>query len=166
MMAFDERGEPVYGVLATDRPHQLKANLVLDTGHGASVGARWFRASGTPRTREAAFISLDQVPVMYRGRSSDGRLPFVTQLDVYVQQQIALGERARITVSLNAINVLNQKTATNYFPTELFPGQANAVDEGALYQGVDTQALIREQRLVRDARFQDDGPRATSQRAL
>ena len=64
MMAFDELGEPVYGVLATDRPHQLKANFVLDTGHGASVGARWFGASGTPRTREAAFISLDQVPVI------------------------------------------------------------------------------------------------------
>jgi len=140
-------------VLATDRPHQLKANLVLDTGHGASVGARGFGASGTPRTREAAFISLDQVPVMYRGRSSDGRLPFVTQLDVYVQQQIALGERARITVSLNAINVLNQKTATNYFPTELFPGQAISVDESAFYRGVDTQALISDQRLVRDARF-------------
>ena len=153
MMAFDELGEPVYGVLATDRPHQLKANLVLDTGHGASVGARGFGASGTPRTREAAFISLDQVPVMYRGRSSDGRLPFVTQLDVYVQQQIALGERARITVSLNAINVLNQKTATNYFPTELFPGQAISVDESAFYRGVDTQALISDQRLVRDARF-------------
>ena len=52
-------------------------------------------------------------------------MPFVTQLDVYVQQP-ALGARARITVSLNAINVLNQKTATKYFPTELFPGQAIA----------------------------------------
>ena len=89
---------------------------------------------------QAAFISLDQVPIMYRGRNSDGRLPFVTQLDGYVQQQIAFGERARITVSLNAINVLNQKTAINYFPTELFPGQAIAVDKSAFYQGVDTQA--------------------------
>jgi len=76
----------------------------------------------------------------------------VTQLDVYVQQP-ALGARARITVSLNAINVLNQKTATKYFPTELFPGQAISVDESTFYQGIDTQALISEQRLVRDARF-------------
>ena len=58
----------------------------------------------------------------------------MTQLDVYVQQP-ALGARARITVSLNAINVLNQKTATKYFPTELFPGQAIAVDSDRREEG-------------------------------
>jgi hypothetical protein len=154
MIAFDERGEPVYGVLATDRPHQLEANLVLDTRHGASVGTRWFGASGLPKTREAAFLSsLNQVPVMYRGRRSDGRLPFVTQLDLYLQQQIAVVGRARLTVSANVINAFNQGAAVNYFPAELFPGQAIAVDERTFYQGVDTQALIAAQRLVRDPRF-------------
>ena len=29
MRSFDEQGRPVYGVLATDRPHQLKAQGVL-----------------------------------------------------------------------------------------------------------------------------------------
>jgi hypothetical protein len=153
MMAFDERGNPVYGVLATDRPHQLKANAVLDTRYGASIGARWFGASGTPKTREAAFMPLDQIPVMYRGRNSDSRLPFLTQLDVYALQQIPLGSRTRMSVGLNVINVLNQKAVTNYFPTELFPGQAIAVDESTFYNGVDTQALITAQHLVRDPRF-------------
>ena len=59
----------------------------------------------------------------------------MTQLDVYVQQQIALGERARITVSLNAITVMKQKPPTNLFPAELFPGQAVSVDESAFYRG-------------------------------
>ena len=153
MMAFDERGKAVYGALATDRPHQLKINAYWETRVGASVGARWFGASGIPRTREATFIPTQQIPVMYRGRNSDGRLPFLTQLDLYVQQRIRVGERTRLTVGLNVINVLNQKTATNFHARELFPGQAIAIEESAFYRGVDTEALIAGQRLVRDSRF-------------
>jgi hypothetical protein len=37
-------------VLATDRTHQLKLNALLDFDFGTSVGARWFWASGIPRT--------------------------------------------------------------------------------------------------------------------
>jgi len=156
MMAFDERGTPVYGALATDRTHELKANVLVDLPAGASIGARWFGASGAPKTREAAFIPLQDIPVMYRGRVSDGRLPRLTQLDVYMQQQIPLGGRTRITVSLNAINVLDQSAATSYFPAELFRGQAVTVAESTFYQGIDTQALIDQQGLVRDARFMMD----------
>ena len=51
-------------------------------------------------------------------------------------------------------NVFNQGTATNYFPQELFPGQFVTVDEQAFFfQGADTQRLIEEQQLARDARF-------------
>src|SRR5207344_86220 len=30
LTSFDERGQPVYGVLATDRTHQIKARLLYD----------------------------------------------------------------------------------------------------------------------------------------
>jgi hypothetical protein len=153
MMAFDETGKPVDGVLATDRPHQLKINALVDLRYGASIGARWFGASGSPRTRQASFLPIEEIPVMYHGRNSDGRLPPLTQLDVYVQQQIPLRGRTRLTISLNAINVLDQAASTNYFPSELFVGQAVSVDETLFYQGVDTQALINQQGLVRDPRF-------------
>jgi hypothetical protein len=56
LMSFNERGEPVYGVLATDRTHQLKVHVLFDFAFGTSVGASWFGASGIPRTRQAAFI--------------------------------------------------------------------------------------------------------------
>ncbi len=154
LMAFNERGRPVYGVLATDRTHQLKANLLYDSPIGTSIGARVFAASGIPRSREAAFIPGHAYPVLYRGRESDGRLPLVSQLDLYVQQRFMLGRRIRLTVGANIINALNQSVATNYFPTELFLGQAIQVRETDFYStGVDTQSLIAEQQLVRDARF-------------
>ena len=93
---------------------------------------------------------------MYLGRNSDGRLPFLSQLDLHIQHQWRPGGRTRLMLSVNAINVLNQATAINYFPTELFQGQAIAIDESKFYGGVDTQALIAEQRLVRDPRFMMD----------
>lgn len=59
----------------------------------------------------------------------------------------------RLTLSANVINLLNQGAATNYYQTELFTGQAVKVAETDFYQGIDTQALIAQQRLARDARF-------------
>ena len=154
LMGFDERAQPVYGVLATDRPHQLKAHVLLDLAFGASLGASWYGASGIPRTRLAQFVPGNGFPVMYEGRHSDGRLPFLSQLDLYLQHQVRLGSRARLTLSANVTNVLNQGTATNYWQYELFTGQAIRVDEAQFYStGVDTQALIAEQGLARDARF-------------
>ena len=91
---------------------------------------------------------------MYQGRNSDGRLPFLSQLDLYLQHQLRLGERVRLTLSANVINALNQGAATNYYAKELFAGQVVEVDEVEFYAtGVDTQALIAQQGLVRDARF-------------
>jgi hypothetical protein len=154
LMAFDERGEEVEGLLATDRPHHLKLHALLDLPSGTSLGLGWFGASGVPRTRQAAFIPGQDYPVLYRGRMSDGRLPFLSQLDVYLQHQVRFGGRLRLKLSANATNLLNQATANNYFPHELLAGQAVTVDEAQFYStGIDTQALVAEQRLARDARF-------------
>jgi hypothetical protein len=150
---FDERGREVLGVLGTDRPHLVKMNVLLSAAFGTSVGLSWFGASGTPRTRQAAFIPGVGVPVMYKGRKSDGRLPFLSQLDLYLQHELRLPHHLRLTMSMNAINLLNQDTATNYYPNELFEGQAIVIDEAAFFAGFDTQALIADQRLVRDPRF-------------
>ena len=92
--------------------------------------------------------------MFYPGRASDGRLPFLSQLDVYLQHRLRLGERVRLTLSANAMNLLNQATANNYYPNELFASQALSVDEAQFYAaGIDTQALIAQQRLAREARF-------------
>lgn len=150
--SFDERGQPVYGVLATDRPHQVKVQGLYSWPFGTSVGGAWYGASGIPRTRQAAY-DFD-IPVMYRGRTSDGRLPFLSRLDLHVRHDVRLGSRYRLGVSANVMNVFNQGTPTNYSAQELFPGQSIAVDEQAFFfQGVNTQQLIQEQRLARDPRF-------------
>jgi len=119
-----------------------------------SVGVQAFAASGVPRTRAAQFVpSEGGIDVMYRDRNSDGRLPVRRQLDLYVQHQIPAGPRWRISVNANIINLFNGSTATTYYPRELFQGQAIEVDETQFFNGIDTQQLIAQQDLVRDARF-------------
>jgi Carboxypeptidase regulatory-like domain/TonB dependent receptor/TonB-dependent Receptor Plug Domain len=151
--SFDERARPVYGVLATDRPHQVKVQGLYIWPFGTSVGVAWYGASGIPRTREAAYTP--GIPIMYWGRNSDGRLPFLSRLDLHVRHDLRLGSRYRLGFSANVMNALNQGTITNYFAQELFPGQFVSVDEQAFFfqGGADTQRLIEEQQLARDARF-------------
>ncbi len=154
LMSFDENAQPVFGVLATDRTHQGKFQVVYDAPFGVAVGANWFLASGIPITREAAYIAGSNYPIFYEGRNSDGRTPFFNQLDLFAQYELKLGKgRTRVALSANLINLLGSNTATNKFPTQLQPGTSIDVTEDQFFHGVNTQQLIAQQGLAQDPRF-------------
>jgi outer membrane receptor protein involved in Fe transport len=153
LMMFDERGRPVYGPLATDRPHQFKAQFLYDLPWGTSVGVNTFVESGIPVTREAAFIEGNNFPVMYKGRMSDGRNPVFSQTDLYLAHEFRLGAGQRLTLSLNVVNLFDQKTGLDKFRTQLASGFAVPVDEATFYRGIDTEAIIRAARIPLDPRF-------------
>jgi hypothetical protein len=153
VMAFGEDGQPVDGPLATDRTHQIKAQLIYDFPFGTVVGASWYGASGIARSRRAAFLSGIGFPVHYRGRETDGRMPFASRLDLQLQHRIRLNDRMRLTLMATVFNLFDQATATDYRPVELFWGQHIDISEAEFFEGFDTQQLIEEQGLVRDARF-------------
>jgi hypothetical protein len=153
VMMFDERPEPIYGPLPTDRPHQLKAQLIYDLPFGTSVGLNGYLASGTPVTRVVAFLPPGSYPVQYLGRGSDGRTPTLSQLDLLLQHEFRLGGRKRLQVLANVLNVFNQQAVVTRYPFQLEPGAAVDVTEEEFFRGIDTQALIREQGLVGDPRF-------------
>ena len=103
-------------------------------------------------------IPPNNFPVQYLGRGSDGRTPFLSQLDLYLQQEFRLGDRYRLNLSANVINIFNQDTATNYFPTQLQSGQGVNFSEEAFYLGqVDIPGLIAAQNIPQDPRFLMDG---------
>ena len=157
IMMFDGKGVAAYGLLPTDRPHQIKVQAVYDAKFGTSFGLNWYGASGIPRTREVAVIPPNNFPVQYLGRASDGRLPFYNQADLYVQHSVKMGGSRRLVLSANVINVLDSKTATNYFPTELAAGQGINVSEQAFYTGqVNIPALISSSNAAKDPRFLKD----------
>ena len=159
LMAFDQNAKPVLGVLATDRPHQFKTQFIYDTF--VTAGLNFYAASGIPITREAAFVTGSGFPIQYLGRNSDGRTPFFTQLDLFLQKELRLSGDKRIVLNVNVLNLLDQDTVTNRNPTYLGSGQQVNISEADFFKGFDAQALIAAQRLVlnplflKDSEFQD-----------
>jgi hypothetical protein len=104
---FDGTGKNVYGLLATDRPHQLKffGNYLWNTRAGGttfSVSQQAF--SGTPLSSEVTFI----VPVFYNGRGDLGRTPWFTQTDFLLAHKYQVSERWALKFDANVINLFNQ----------------------------------------------------------
>lgn len=156
LMSFDERGQSVFGRLATDRPHQVKSQFLYDFKFGTTVGWNQYIQSGVPVTREAAFIVGNYFPVMYKGRLSDGRTPVWLQSDFYAQHEFALRGHTRLQINFNVLNLFDQKIATERFRTRLFSGYAVPVDEVTFYRGVDTEPIIAAARIPGDPRFLKD----------
>jgi hypothetical protein len=152
-MSFDQNAQPVYGLLRTDRTHQIKAQLVYDFASGTTVGASWFGSSGVPVSRWAQVTPGQFFPVFYPGRETDGRMAFAHRLDLQLQQRIRLSEKIRLTLTATASNVFNGGAATDAWTQELFPGQAIAIAEKDFFAGFDAQQLIEEQGLAKDPRF-------------
>jgi hypothetical protein len=157
LMSFDETGEPVFGRLATDRPHQVKVQGVYAFDFGTTIGANYYIASGTPVSREARFIPGSNYPVIYAGRLSDGRTPVFSQTDLYLQHAFKFGGDKGFIVSANVINLFDQSTATFKFQSQLASGQAIDVPETVFYNGINTQQLIAAQGLLLDPRFLQEG---------
>jgi hypothetical protein len=142
IMMFTGNGQPSYGVLATDRPHQFKTQFIYQLPIGTSLGLNEFVASGLPVTREAAVLPTSNYPVQYRGRGSDGRTPVFSQTDVYVQHEFRLGRNA-IQLNATVSNLFNQRTPISKFSTQLRAGNGLTFDQAAFYAGnVNFEQLI------------------------
>jgi hypothetical protein len=159
---FDQTGNPTYGPLPTDRPHQFKGQFIYETPFGLSAGVNAYVASGVPVTRDAAFVPPNNYPVQYLGRGSDGRTPTMSQFDLNLTQDIKVGKDRRVQLMANVLNIMNSKTATSRFPTEtsLAAGTAVAISEDDFFRGFDGQALVaaagpRDPRFLMDSQFQN-----------
>lgn len=151
---FGQNGQPVYGPLATDRPHQVKALLIYETGFGTNLGVFQVVASGLPVSREVAVLPPNNYPVQYLGRLSDGRTPALSQTDLYVQQDIRLRGRSTLSIGLSVSNLFNQDAAISKWVTETESGAGLSLVEGDYYAGrVDIQQLFVQQKVLKDPRF-------------
>jgi hypothetical protein len=113
-MSFDQKGHVLDGVFDTDRTHQIKLAGIYQFKFGTEVGAVEYAESGTPLTRQVPIVSAaDAYPVRYLGRGSDGRTPFYTETDLYVQHALKVGGNRRLILSVNVLNLFDQRTATN-----------------------------------------------------
>jgi hypothetical protein len=151
---FGADGRPVLGVLDSDRTHQFKAHAVYDLPFGTTLGTSIRLLSGTPVTREASFIPGHAYRVQYQGRGSDGRLPMLSQVDLYAQHEVKLGGGRRLQLSVNVLNLFDQATPILRYPSELI--DVVKIDEAAFFRGFDADQLIASQGLRRDPFFLKD----------
>jgi hypothetical protein len=159
---FDQTGQATFGPLPTDRPHQVKAQFIYEFGFGLSAGLNGYVASGTPISREAAFLACCNYPVQYLGRGSDGRTPTLSTVDLNLIQSIKLGGDKKLQLMANVLNLLDSDTATSVFPTETSAAAGSSVNitEDQFFQGFNGQALVaaagpRDPRFLQDSQFQN-----------
>jgi hypothetical protein len=146
-MSYDEKGNPTYGRLGTDRPHQFKVQAIYDFRFGTTVGFNQYVASGTPISRQVSNFGL---PFFYRGRGSDGRTPTLSKSDLYLQHEVRFGGR-RFQVSANILNLFDQDASTQIF-WQPYQDSLNIADP-EFFSGFNLDQAIAEGELTPDARF-------------
>lgn len=152
-MAFNGQGKAEYGVLATDRPHQFKAQFIYVLPIGTSVGANFYAASGVPVTREIGIFPPNNLPVQYMGRGSDGRTPFFNQTDLNISHTFKMGGAKSLQLSLNVINLFNQRTANSKNSTYQQVSGVN-LNEADFYAGrTNWDQLIASNNVVKNPLF-------------
>jgi hypothetical protein len=135
--AFMGNGTPLDGPLQTDRTHQVKIQGIHVFKWGTAIGVNQYAASGTPINRQVAILEGHGYPVYYNGRGSDGRTPFYSQTDLFVQHELRMGATRRVQLSANVLNLFNQRAVTNKYDTV---GRSGAIprslyNEAAFYAG-------------------------------
>ncbi len=154
MMMFMDGGQPVFGRLPTDRPHQFKTQFIYQFNFGTSLGLNQYVASGLPVSRELGIYPGNNLPVQYMGRMSDGRTPTFSQTDLLLQHEFRfMGTRA-LQVSFNILNLFNQDTAISKHSTYQKVNGVTPTSEEAFYLGqLNLADLIAPQGVVVDPRF-------------
>ncbi len=137
-MQYDIDGEPVYGRLATDRTHQLRAQLLYSFGFGLSVGVNQYVASGAPRS-ELSDMSNNYTAFFPYGRGNLGDTPWLTQTDLSLWQSIDLGH-LDLVIGLTVLNLFDEDTPVRYLGYRTFEQLPLTTDE--FFAGFDYEGLV------------------------
>jgi hypothetical protein len=103
------------GRLKSDVTWQFKLQAVYQLPAGFLVAANFSQRDGAHivrRTRALRSITMvpENTPILLQPRGENGRLEDVTLLDLRVQKDFKLGQRARLSVFADALNLLNKDT--------------------------------------------------------
>jgi hypothetical protein len=136
---YDANAEPVYGRLATDRTHQLRAQLLYSFDFGLSVGVTQYVGSGTIRSELADIVSPNSAFLPY-GRGNLGETPWLTQTDLTLWQRFPLG-RLDLMIGLTVLNLFDEDTSRRYIGWRADDRLPLTTDE--FFAGFDYEALVQ-----------------------
>ncbi len=148
-LPYTQTQERIDGPLSLDRTHRFKIYGAYTFDFGLTLGFHGYGMSGTPVQKT---ILLNGNQVLYpQGRGSEGRLPFLWQLDIYAQYDLQLGNRLTLQLSADITNATNNDT----------PGQKHMVYNGinvyvssqSILKGIDYDRYISEKNVELDPRY-------------
>ncbi len=149
-VSFDAGGQPVFGRLASDRPHRFKAQFFYQLRSGTTVGLDQRIASGTPVSTELSVSP--SLPFFPYGRGDLGRTDALSQTDMYVAHEFELGSGSfRFKVSLSVFNLFDEDSVTDVYNRVL--QQDLPLNEAEFFAGFDPDRVIADHDIPLDPRF-------------
>jgi hypothetical protein len=148
-MSFDAAGNPIDGVLQTDRPHYFKFQGTYDMPWGTIVGIDQRLASGTV---QQSTITYKSVPVFSDARGDLGRTSTYSQTDLLFQHEVPMPGRSRLSVGLNILNLFDQDTVTRQFQAR-YRDPIAGITDAQFFQGFDYAAIAASRNLRPDPRY-------------
>jgi len=147
--SFNANGEPVFGRLGSDRPHQFKAQLLYKLPWGTIVGIDQRVSSGTPVSSE--YSVSPGLPFFAFGRGDLGRTPTLTQTDLALTHDFPLGSGKSIELSISIFNLFDEDAATDIFNDVL--QEDLPLNEQEFFAGFDVNQVIAQNGSAVDPRF-------------
>ena len=145
---YDANGNQVIGPLGSDRTHQFKAQFIWGFDFGTFIGINQRYATGAPITTE--YSVSPNLPFHPYGRGDLGRMPDLTQTDLFVSHEWRLANDMGIQLSLNVTNLFDEDAMTNYW--ESFLLDDIPITNAEFFAGFDPEALIAANNVRRDPR--------------
>lgn len=134
--SFDKNGQPVFGLLQTDRPNVFKIEGTYDMPWGTGIGLYWLAESGTPMQTE---MREQGIPFYPFGRGDLGRTPALTRTDLSLRHDFRVWNGDQIEIGLNIENLLDQDFVTRWY-SQPYRDTFN-VSNAAFFAGFDPVAL-------------------------
>jgi outer membrane receptor protein involved in Fe transport len=136
--SFDLNGQPVYGRLGTDRPHQFKGQFMYRFRTNTTLGLNERIASGIPVSEEASVGA--EVPFFPFGRGNLGRTPMYSQTDLSLWQAVSFAGKS-FEVGMTVLNLFDQDTVTRRYSTRTV-GAFDLSNEEFFAGGLNYNALL------------------------
>jgi hypothetical protein len=109
---YDIHGNPLDGVLPSDRTHYVKAYASYAFPFGLTVGVVGYGRSGLPKTTSLSFNDMQIFPDGYFDTGE--RTPFTAWADLYVEYNLRIAKKYSVNLNATISNFTNTSTIQGY----------------------------------------------------
>jgi hypothetical protein len=109
---YDIHGNPLDGILPSDRTHYFKVYASYAFPFGLTVGVVGYGRSGLPKTTSLSFNDMAIFPDGYFDTGE--RTPFNAWADLYVEYSLRIAKKYTVNLNATITNFTNTSTATAY----------------------------------------------------